>query len=135
MTTMPHRSKNIRFSFTPSHKTLRRILADHNLASLGDVYTNFIYSLYLSAKSGAPSGAKAGSRLLSNALKNAGLREYLPSRVDRHMQADAAEALLVYVWLHGWMTITDQVRTLNGYTNATEAFSALLLEAKKKLER
>jgi hypothetical protein len=122
-----------RYSFAPSHSALPDILTDHKLASLGDAYTNLVYSLYLSVKTGKPAGAKADGRLLSNACKRAGLRGFLPSRVDRHQQADAAEALLVYVWLQGLATISESVSTLMKYEDVEEAFGFLLSTAKKKL--
>jgi len=128
---MPNLKK--RFSFTPTYKTIREILVDHRLAVLGDAYTNLIYSLYISIKAGRPAGGKADSRMLSKALKQAGLRNLLASRVDRHKQADAAEALLVYVWLQGLTTITEDVGTLTEHENVVEAFSFLLSKAKKKL--
>ncbi len=84
-------------------------------------------------KTGKPTGAKADSFMLANALKKAGLRDLMPSRVDRHKQADAAEALLVYVWLQGLTTITESVNILTKYTNVAEAFSFLLSNARKKL--
>lgn len=131
---MLHQRKNKQFPFAPTYKTTQEVLIDHNLAALGDAYTNLIYSLYLSIKTGKPVGAKANSRMLSKALKEAGLREFIPSRVDRHKQADAAEALLVYVWLQGLTSITESIDILIKHKNVDEAFSSLLSEAKKKLE-
>lgn len=122
-----------RYSFPPSYDALPDILTDHELASLGDAYTNFVYSLYLSVKTGRPAGAKADGRMLSNACKRAGLREFLPSRVDRHKQADAAEALLVYVWLLGLTTISEAVSVLTRHEDVEEAFACLLSTAKRKL--
>lgn len=121
------------FSFAPTHKSMQEILKDHSLATLGDAYTNLIYSIYLSKKAGKPTGAKADSRILSDSLKQAGLRKFMASRVNRHQQADAAEALLVYVWLQGLTTITESVYTMTNCENASEAFSSLLSDAKKKL--
>ncbi len=132
---MPKSRKNTRYPFTPTGKTLQEILTNHELATLGDAYTNFIYSLYLSIKTGKPTGAKADSRTLSKALKQAGLRELLPSRTDRHKQADAAEALLIYVWLLGLTTINENLATLTKRENDVEAFSSLLSDAKEKIEK
>ncbi len=122
-----------RFLFTPTYKNVQEILTDHNLATLGDAYVNFVYSLYLSMKTGKPTGAKVDSRLLSKALNQAGLRELLPSRVDRHKQADAAEALLVYLWLQGLTTIKENVETLRTHEDVAEAFSLLISRATKTL--
>lgn len=123
-----------RFSFAPAYKTIQEIITDHNLATLGDAYTNLVYSLYLSTKKGKPTGAKANNYLLSKALKQVGLRELLPSRTDRHKQADAAEALLVYVWLLGLTTITENVETLIRSKNVAEAFNSLISSASKKVD-
>ena len=134
MSNMPNSRKNKRFDFTPTYKTIQEILTDHNLATLGDAYTNLIYSLSLSVKTGKPTGAKADGHMLSKALKQAKLRGLMPSRVDRHKQADAAEALLVYVWLRGLTTITESVNILTKNKDVAEAFSSLLSDAKRKLD-
>jgi len=122
-----------RFSFAPTYKTLQEILDDGNLAALGDAYVNLVYSLYLSIKTGSPKGAKINNRLLSNALRQAGLRNFITSRVDRHKQADAAEALMVYCWLQGLTTISRDVYTLRKCKSVDEGFNSLLSEAKRKL--
>lgn len=117
----------------PKYKTLQEVLTDQNLAALGDAYVNFVYSLALSEKKGAPTGAKADNRILSQALKKAGLRETLPKRTPRHKQADAAEALIVYAWMLNAVTIHEGVEILEGPKDAVEAFCSLLLEAREKL--
>ncbi len=130
--TNPRKSKM--FRFTPTFKTIQEILADQELAKLGDAYTNLVYSLYLSVKIEKPTGAKADSRLLSKALKQSGLRAFLPSRVDRHKQADAAESLLVYAWLQGSMTIKESVEALAEHKDVVKAFTHLLSIAREKLD-
>ena len=122
-----------KFPFVSSYRGLREILADHKLAALGDAYVNFVYSLALSKKIGEPTGARVGSRILAEALRRAGLRNLLPPRTDRHKQADAAEALIVYAWIQGLMTIEEGVSVLEQREDATEAFCSLLLTARKKL--
>lgn len=121
------------YPFTPHFENLKQILSNHKLAALGDAYVNFLYSLAISKKSGEPTGTKVDSRLLAEALKKAGLREYLPSRTDRHRQADAAEALIVYTWLKGLIPLEEAVKTLEQYRDETEGFCNLLILAKKKL--
>jgi hypothetical protein len=128
---MPKRRKL--FEFAPDYKVLHEVLSDHELATLGDAYVNFLYSLYLSVKSGKPTGEKADNRTLSKALVHSGLRKQIASRVDRHKQADAAEALLVFAWLQGTMTITECVEILLKHESPVKALSALLLYANKKL--
>ena len=108
-------------------------MSDHKLASLGDAYVNFIYSLALSRRTGLPEGAKVQSLLLAEALKRANLRGFLPSRTDRHKQADGAESILVFVWIKGLMSIEEAVNILSQNEDQTEAFCSLMLAAKKKL--
>jgi hypothetical protein len=122
------------FTFIPQYRNLREVLMDQKLAALGDAYVNFIYSVALSKRKGEPTGAKVDNRLLAEALKKAGLRNLLPSRIDRHKQADAAEALIVYAWIRGSMTMEEGVSTLEQGEDMVEAFYSLLLTAKRKLD-
>jgi len=122
------------FAFTPQYESLREVLVDQKLAKLGDAYVNFLYSLALSKKKGEPAGTKVEGRLLADAFKKAGLRKFLPSRIDRHKQADAAEALIVYAWIRGSMTMEEGLKILEQNEDTIEAFSFLLLTAKRKLD-
>jgi len=123
------------FEFIQQYESLSEVLMDNKLAKLGDAYVNFLYSLALSKKKGEPTGIKVKGRLLADAFKKAGLRKFLPSRIDRHKQADAAEALIVYAWIRGSMTIEEGLEILEQNENSLEAFSCLLLTAKMKLEK
>ena len=120
-------------NFLPKYKSLREILTDQKLATLGDAYVNFIHSLALSKKRGEPTGARVDSHILAKALKKAGLRDFLPSRTDRHKQADAAEALIVYAWIKDLTTIEDDVNILEEHEDSTEGFCSILLTARKNL--
>ncbi|MCW4015583.1 MAG: hypothetical protein NWF06_04365 [Candidatus Bathyarchaeota archaeon] len=122
------------FAFIQKYESINEILMDQKLAKLGDAYVNFLYSLALSKKKGEPTGIKVKGRLLADAFKKAGLRKFLPSRIDRHKQADAAEALIVYPWIMGSMTIKEGLEILEQTEDSVEAFSVLLLTAKRKLE-
>ncbi|MEJ2281651.1 MAG: ribonuclease III family protein [Candidatus Bathyarchaeota archaeon] len=93
------------FSFIPKYKTLTEVLLDQKLAKLGDAYVNFLYSLVLSK---------------------------IPSRINRHKQADAAEALIVYAWIKEQMNMEEGIEILEKNEDNIEAFSLLLLEAKTK---
>ena len=122
------------FAFIPQYESLSEVLMDQKLASLGDAYVNFLYSLALSKKKGKPFGTKVEGRLLADAFKKAGLRKFLPSRIDRHKKADAAEALIVYAWIRGSMTMEEALKILEQNEDTIEAFSFLLLTAKSKIE-
>ena len=114
------------FHFIKKYENLTQVLTDHKLASLGDAYINFIYSMALSSRKGKPSGAKVKGRVLAEALKKAGLRKYMPSRITRHMLADAAEALVVYGWLHHYITLEETMETLEKTEDLVEGLSQLL---------
>ena len=109
-------------------------MMDHKLAKLGDAYVNFLYSLATSKKLGEPTGIKVKGRLLADAFRKADLRKLLPSRVDRHKQADAAEALIVYAWILDLVTMKEGLKILENQEDSIEAFSNLLLTAKVKIE-
>jgi hypothetical protein len=122
------------FEFIQQHESLSEVLMDQKLAQLGDAYVNFLYSLAVSKKTGEPAGIKVKGRLLADAFKKAGLRKFLPSRVDRHKQADAAEALIVYAWVRGSMSMEEGLEILEQNEDSVEAFSCLLRTAKMRLE-
>ena len=123
----------IMLGFTSKYDSLHEILTDHKLAALGDAYVNFIFSLAESKKSGEPVGARVDNALLAEALKKAKLRELLPSRTNRHEQADAAEALIVYAWIRDVMTIEEGVRILEQAEDPAEAFCSLIRKVVEKL--
>jgi len=122
------------FSFIKTHETMTEVLTDHKLASLGDTYINFAYSLALSNRKGKPSGAKVKGTVLAEALKKARLREHMPSRMTRHMLADAAEALIVYAWLHNYITFEESVEILERAEDSVEGFSQLLVTIKGRIK-
>jgi len=122
------------FTLPQEYENLYEVLMDQKLAKLGDAYVNFLYSLALSKIHGEPAGIKVKGRLLSDAFKKAGLRKFLPSRIDRHKQADAAEALIVYAWIRGLMTMEEGLEILAQNEDSVEAFSFLLLTAKRKIK-
>jgi hypothetical protein len=122
------------FAFIKKCGSLTEVLADHNLASLGDTYINFAYSLALSNRKGKPSGTKVKGSVLAEALKKAELREYLPARMTRHMLADAAEALIAYAWLHNYITLEESVVALEKTDDSIEGFSQLLATIKNRVK-
>jgi len=119
--------------FVTKHESLTDILCDHDLASLGDAYVNLVYSLALSRKEGKPVGRKADSYRLSLALRQVGLRKLLPSRTDRHKQADAAEALIVYGWLMGTVSLEAALSAMEKGETEEESFVILLRTTMQEL--
>jgi hypothetical protein len=122
----------VKLSFVRSYSDLAEVLTDHSLASLGDSYVNFIYSLALSNQTGKPSGAKVRGTALAEALRKAGLRESLPSRMTRHALADAAESLIVYGWLRNGVTLQESVEVLQKSRDLIEGLTKLLTVAKER---
>ncbi|MEM3550389.1 MAG: ribonuclease III family protein [Candidatus Bathyarchaeia archaeon] len=123
-----------RLSFVKNYETFVKVLTDHGLASLGDAYINFAFSLAVSEKSGKPSGAKVKGSLLAQAFRKAGLREYMPSRVSRHSLADAAEAMIVYAWLCGYISLEESISILVDNEDAVEGLSQLLTTIKERIK-
>jgi len=122
------------FGFVSKHESLQAVLLDHDLAALGDSYVNFIYSLALSKKQCKPVGKKVDSSVLAVAIRKVGLRASLPSRTDRHKQADAAEALIVYAWLNNVVSLDEAVQALGKEESLEEAFCVLLRTIVEKLK-
>jgi len=127
------RTEEKKFPSVSMYESVADILVDHELAALGDAYVNFVYSLALSRKRGKPLGRKVDSATLASALRKAGVRKLLPSRTDRHKQADAAEALIVYAWLSGVITFEETVNIVENEETGEDAFSLLLKAILDKL--
>lgn len=93
---------------------IRQVLRDKQLASLGDAYVNFVYSLALTRLRGKPQGVKVSDRILAEAFKMAGLRDFLGTRVARKDLANASESLLVEAYCRDLLTIEESVTILVG---------------------
>jgi hypothetical protein len=52
--------------------------------------------------------------------------------MSRHALADAAEALIVYGWLNGLVTVDESVRIVGKNGDMTEGFAQLLLTTKRR---
>jgi hypothetical protein len=98
--------------FLKNYNNLSQILTDKKLAALGDAYINFVYSLAMSKKLRKPYGKKVKGAPLAEAVRKAGLRKFLPPRIDKHALSDAAEALLVYGWLNEASTLEESVKIM-----------------------
>jgi hypothetical protein len=92
---------------------LQLILRNKNLASLGDAFVNFVYSLALTRANDSPSAIKVSDRILAEAFRLAGLRDHMGTRVSRKDLANASEALLVEAYRRGLLTIDESVDVLS----------------------
>ena len=120
------------FRFQTVRGSIAEVVSDRGLASLGDAYVNFVYSLALSNSRGKPLGARVRGGMLAEAVRKAGIRPFLGSRMTRHGLADAAEALLVYGWLNGFITLDECVSAVEKAKDASEGFNALLATVKNR---
>ena len=120
-------------SFVWTRRTLDQVLVDHELASLGDSYVNFVCSLAISNRRGNPFGTKVKGSVLAEALRKVGLREFLPSGMSRHSLADAAEALIVYAWLSRWVSLEESVETIGRQSDPVEGLTELLAKIKGRI--
>jgi hypothetical protein len=112
-----------------TYTSLTQILTDKKLAALGDAYVNFIYSLAMSKKLGKPFGKKVKGTPLAEAMRKADLRKLLPSRIDKHVLSDAAEALLVYAWFTQTITLEESVEALEKNDDLESGLVQLLTKA------
>jgi len=120
-------------SFAWTRRNLNEVLIDHELASLGDSYVNFVYSLAISNRKGSPLGTKVKGSVLAEALRKAGLRECLPSGMSRHGLADAAEALIVYAWLSRCVSLDESVAMIGRESDPVDGLSELLAKIKGRI--
>jgi len=119
--------------FAWTRRNLNEVLIDHALASLGDSYVNFIFSLVISNRKGAPLGTKVKGSILAEALRKAGLRECLPSGMSRHDLADGAEAFIVYAWLSHCVSLDESVTMIGSKSDPVEGLSELLAKIKRQI--
>jgi hypothetical protein len=93
-------------------ESIRQVMQDKHLASLGDAYVNFVYSLALTKINGVPEGVKVSDRVLATAFKLAGLRKFLGTRIDRKDLANATEALLFEAYQKRLISIDESVQVI-----------------------
>ena len=112
---------------------LSRIIRDRKLAQFGDSLLNFSYSLAMTRATKQPVGVKVKDKLLADAATKAGLRRYLPRRVDAGDVANSLEALVGEAWLQEKITLEEIVACLvPGEIDQSKGFISL---AQLSLER
>jgi len=122
-------------NFTRKHMSLPEIFLDKGLAKVGDAFVNFVFSLAVSNKKATPTNIRVPGHILSEALKKTGYRKYLPSRIDRHGQGDAVEALIFYSWLEGILSLEECVSILQQEADMpVEAFTKLITTIIERLD-
>ncbi|MGA2626431.1 MAG: ribonuclease III family protein [Candidatus Bathyarchaeia archaeon] len=115
---------------------IQRVMRDRQLASLGDAFINFVYSLALTQINGYPKGVKVSDKVLSEAFKLAGLRQYLGTRISKKDLANASESLLMEAYRKQLLTIEESVRLVSQNSDGPQAgLSDLLKVAAERLPR
>jgi len=113
---------------------MRQIMRDKQLASLGDAFVNFVYSLALTRLKGYPQGTKVSDRILAQALRQSGLRDHLGTRVSKKDLANASEAVLAKAYLKDLLAIEESVQLICKYPeNQDIGLSDLLKLAAEKI--
>lgn len=125
----------MKIDFARKHTSLNEVLLDRGLAKIGDAFVNFVFSLAVSNKKALPTNVRVSSDILSEALKRTGYRKQLPSRIDRHKQGDAVEALIMYSWLEGVVSLEECVSILQQKADVpVEAFTDLITTLTSRLD-
>jgi hypothetical protein len=78
-------------------------------------------------------GVRVKGSVLAEALRKAGLRELLGSSMSRHALADAAEALIVYGWLNGFVSLDESVTIMRKGEDAVGGISELLATVRRRV--
>jgi len=117
-----------------SQHGLRGIILDKKLASLGDAYLNFLFSLALTKTFSEPVGVKVSDKVLAEVARRTGVRELLPRRTSRGDVGNSIEALIVYSWLSRQLTLEESVDILaTRGEDPTEAVSCLVREILRRI--
>ena len=114
---------------------MRQIMRDKQLASLGDAFVNFVYSLALTRLKGYPQGTKVSDRILAQALRQSGLRDRLGTRVTKKDLANASEAVLAKAYLNNLLTTDESVQLICRSENPDAGLSDLLKLAAERIHR
>jgi dsRNA-specific ribonuclease len=109
-------------------ESLRQVMRDRRLASLGDAYVNFVYSLALTQLKGYPQGTKVSDKILAQALKLADLRDHLGTRVARKDLANASESILAAAYRGTLLSIEESVQLISQHPEDPAAGLADLLK-------
>lgn len=80
----------------------------------------------LTEKTGRPQGTKVQDKVLAAAAVKAGLRKYMPRRVNRGDVANGLEALLAYTWTRKLLSFEEITAYLASDTDTTsDSFAKL----------
>ncbi|HZD12841.1 MAG TPA: ribonuclease III family protein, partial [Candidatus Binatus sp.] len=130
----PHPNSGSVLSTSLLMEQLPTILTDRRLAQFGDSLLNFAYSLALTRETRKPIGVKVKDKVLANAAVSAGLRQYLPRRVNVGDVANSLEALVAEALLQEKLNLEEIVNCLTPQTlDPSEGFAKLGLLSLERL--
>jgi len=89
--------------------SLRAIFESQDLAQLGDFLVNFIYSTVRIAIKGSTGSIHVWDSSLRDAMEQANLRDKLGKRTKTGRVADAAEALVAFVYFRQIITLDEMI--------------------------
>jgi hypothetical protein len=100
---------------------LNSVVHHEGLAKLGDAFVNFSYSLAKSTATGEPTGCKVPDAVLANAYRTSLLAQIpeINIRGRKGKVGDSVEALLLWSWLTGVLSIDVLVTTLSENLDAS----------------
>ncbi len=89
-------------------------------SSIGDSFTNLVYSLAVSQVLGKPVGKRVSNYILSQALIRSGLRDKAGRRLDKGGLADFAEGAIFYAWMQKRIALEECVGVLVKYLEGSK---------------
>ncbi|MHA1232243.1 MAG: ribonuclease III family protein [Candidatus Helarchaeota archaeon] len=125
----------------PELRSFKEIFLDKNLAKIGDIFVNFIYSISKSIVINKITGEKVAGKILMQALRDSDLNQYVPARLTKHDIADAVEALIFYVWALNLMKFNEMIDILvselsmGDFSTRTNEFDTAILAFTKLLNK
>ncbi len=96
-----------------NYSNIFEIINDHNLAKLGDVFANLIFSIAISESIKSITSKKVSGTILGNAFRRSDFSKYVHLRSDLHTLADYSESIICYSILSEIVSIEACVNILN----------------------
>ncbi|MFW9855923.1 MAG: ribonuclease III family protein [Candidatus Thorarchaeota archaeon] len=94
------------------HRDLTGFILDRGNAKLGDALVNLIYSIAKSLVLKKTTGTKVSDSILSEAYRKSLWLETLGLRGRKDFVADRVEALILFFWIHGSVSLDEFVTPL-----------------------
>jgi hypothetical protein len=103
-----------------NQKNLRKVVTSHDLAQIGDLLTNFIYTTMRIGKKGKSGLIHVWDNSLAEAIRSSGLREYFPNKAKSPALADGGEALIAYLYFNRIFTLDELIDILDKWISESD---------------